>query len=404
MIFAESDIRNRVQTRNGALTGFLRARWRLRKVRSEIDRHHALDAVVIACATQAMVQRLMEYSRRGEVWAYDNPAAASYRSIDSHSGEEKRSYQAHRAHGWQFPLPWPDFRSDVDRCVEQVFVSRPPRRRLCGEAHAATIQSTKQAPDGCTVKRVALQNLNKKNIELILDREGRNRHLYEALKKRLEQYEWNAKKAFAEPSDKSETAQPFLHSDILERSGKEQIVRRVRIVESGASGVRIRGGLAGNSSILRTDVFRSVHWSGRYQYWLVPIYPHHRLAGRLPDRAIRAGKSEEEWQQIDDSFEFLFSLCIDDLVGVRRTKDNEPIIGYFKKTDRSNGTIAVEAADRSWSEPKRIGARNLVELTKYSVDLLGDYYRVGREKRLELAKPVNRHRGRSSARQGGTAL
>lgn len=33
---------------NGALTSFLRARWGLLKVRSESDRHHAMDAVVIA--------------------------------------------------------------------------------------------------------------------------------------------------------------------------------------------------------------------------------------------------------------------------------------------------------------------------------------------------------------------
>ncbi len=49
---SRQDIKNRVQMRSGALTSYLRHCWGLHKDRNENDRHHAQDAIVIACATQ----------------------------------------------------------------------------------------------------------------------------------------------------------------------------------------------------------------------------------------------------------------------------------------------------------------------------------------------------------------
>jgi CRISPR-associated endonuclease Csn1 len=49
---------------NGQLTAFLRARWGFLKIREESDRHHALDAVVIAACSHSMVKRLADYPSR----------------------------------------------------------------------------------------------------------------------------------------------------------------------------------------------------------------------------------------------------------------------------------------------------------------------------------------------------
>ena len=49
-----SDGENRVFASNGQITNLLRGFWGLRKVRADNDRHHALDAVVVACSTVAM--------------------------------------------------------------------------------------------------------------------------------------------------------------------------------------------------------------------------------------------------------------------------------------------------------------------------------------------------------------
>jgi len=52
---------------SGQMTSFLRARWGLVKVRGDSDRHHALDAAVVAACSHGMIQRLSNYSRRKEL-------------------------------------------------------------------------------------------------------------------------------------------------------------------------------------------------------------------------------------------------------------------------------------------------------------------------------------------------
>ncbi len=48
---------------SGQTTAFLRARWGLLKVRGDSDRHHALDAAVVAACSHGMVKRLADYAR-----------------------------------------------------------------------------------------------------------------------------------------------------------------------------------------------------------------------------------------------------------------------------------------------------------------------------------------------------
>lgn len=71
LAFAPSENKIKVQTRNGAVTSFLRAHWGLLKVRADGDLHHALDAAVVACTTQGFVKRVSDYSRKKELWASD---------------------------------------------------------------------------------------------------------------------------------------------------------------------------------------------------------------------------------------------------------------------------------------------------------------------------------------------
>ncbi|MHB0926436.1 MAG: type II CRISPR RNA-guided endonuclease Cas9, partial [Gallionellaceae bacterium] len=52
---------------SGQMTSFLRARWGLVKVRGDSDRHHALDAAVVAACSHSMVQQLSKYSQRKEL-------------------------------------------------------------------------------------------------------------------------------------------------------------------------------------------------------------------------------------------------------------------------------------------------------------------------------------------------
>lgn len=118
-----SNIKNKVQVRSGNVTAFLRRQWGLEKNREESDKHHAQDAVVIACATQGMVQALSKISRKEGV---------------VHIEAVHRKYTIAK--------PWDNFRNDVLTALEKVFVSRSPRKKASGEIHKETIERKTNNP------------------------------------------------------------------------------------------------------------------------------------------------------------------------------------------------------------------------------------------------------------------
>lgn len=77
--------KNQVFASNGQITNFLRHRWGIEKVRSANDRHHAIDAVVVACSSVAMQQKITRFVRYKEM----NPFAKAYDGeyIDPETGE-----------------------------------------------------------------------------------------------------------------------------------------------------------------------------------------------------------------------------------------------------------------------------------------------------------------------------
>lgn len=121
------NIKNRIQMRTGYLTDYLRHQWGLEKDRNENDRHHAQDAIVIACATQEMV---------------------TYLSYVSSVFEKKYEVQEKTGEAWYKSLkkryePWTGFRNEVLASISNIFVSRPPRKKASGSAHKDTIYSSK---------------------------------------------------------------------------------------------------------------------------------------------------------------------------------------------------------------------------------------------------------------------
>lgn len=125
----------RVDVRSGALTHYLRGQWGLEKSRTDSDKHHAQDAIVIACATPGMVQ---------------------YLSTISGLFENKRN---EKGKPWWNNLkqniqePWSGFRSDVCQSIENVFVSRAVRGKATGSAHKETINSPKSGKGSMVLPR-----------------------------------------------------------------------------------------------------------------------------------------------------------------------------------------------------------------------------------------------------------
>ena len=244
--------KRRVFASNGQITNLLRGFWGLRKVRAENDRHHALDAVVVACSTVAMQQKITRFVRYKEMNAFDG------KTIDKETGEVLHQ-KTHFPQPWEFfaqevmirvfgkPDGKPEFEEAdtpeklcallaeklssrpeaVHEYVTPLFVSRAPNRKMSG-AHKDTLRSAKRFVthnEKISVKRVWLTEIKLADLENMVNyKNGREIELYEALKARLGAYGGNAKQAF-DPKDN-----PF-----YKKGG--QLVKAVRVEKTQESGV-----------------------------------------------------------------------------------------------------------------------------------------------------------------------
>lgn len=385
--------KRRVFASNGQITNLLRGFWGLRKVRAENDRHHALDAVVVACSTVAMQQKITRFVRYKEMNAFDG------KTIDKETGEVLHQ-KTHFPQPWEFfaqevmirvfgkPDGKPEFEEAdtpeklrtllaeklssrpeaIHEYVTPLFVSRAPNRKMSGQGHMETVKSAKRLDEGVSVLRVPLTQLKLKDLEKMVNRE-REPKLYEALKARLEAHKDDPAKAFAEPFYKYDKA-----------GNRTQQVKAVRIEQVQKTGVWVRNhnGIADNATMVRVDVFEK---GGKY--YLVPIYSWQVAKGILPDRSVVQGKDEEDWMVMDDSFEFKFVLYANDLIKVQLKKDS--FFGYFIGLDRATGQISLRHHDLDKSKGKdgiyRIGVKTALSFQKYQIDELGKEIRPCRLKK-----------------------
>ncbi|WP_324779123.1 type II CRISPR RNA-guided endonuclease Cas9 [Thiobacillus sedimenti] len=399
---------------SGQLTAFLRARWGLLKIRTDSDRHHALDAVVVAACSHGMVKRLSDYSRRKELEAVRDGF------IDLETGEivNHAMYKQLKEH---FPDPWPGFRHELEarlfidnpvqlraaveglgsypadelEPLKPLFVSRAPQRRNGGAAHKDTIyaQPKRLKIQGGVTQKIPLASLTLKDLDTLVE-PHRNGKLYAAIRERLEAHGGKGDKAFP-------AGNPLRKPD---RGGNPNgpIVRSVTKVIDKQSGIPVRGGLAKNDSMLRVDVFTK---DGKFH--LVPVYVHHKVKG-LPNRAIVAFKDEAEWTVIDDGFNFCFSLHPNDFVKVTQ-RSGENICGYYRGCHSGTGAINVALHDRyafgekttslafSKKSPGKpipndklgliegIGVKLAANIEKFHIDVLGNLYPAPPEMRRDLA-------------------
>ena len=401
---------------SGQMTSFLRARWGLVKVRSDSDRHHALDAAVVAAASHGMVKRLSDYSRRKEL------EKVREGFVDVATGEIVNPAMFERLER-HFPNPWPHFRDELiarlsiddpatlraemerlgsysPEALRPLFVSRAPQRRNSGAAHKETIyaQPCEFKTSGSVTQKIAVTDIKPADLEKLID-PHRNEKLYAALRewvakrdereKHAREIERSAKAAKRELTthEKSEIENLRALPRKPDKNGKPTgpVVRTVTMVIDKLSGIPIRGGIAKNDSMLRVDVFRSKK-DGKFH--LVPVYVHHRVKG-LPNRAIVAFKNEGEWTEMDDGHDFLYSLHPNDFVRVQQ-KGKQPILGYFSSCHRGTGNINLWAPDRNKQVGKNgmiegVGVKTAVSLEKFNVDVLGNLYPATRETRRDLA-------------------
>lgn len=410
--FAETgkyDKKRRTQAVNGAITAHVRKRLGIQKIREDGDLHHAVDAAVVACVSPSMIQKITQYTKHRECI---RKTKEGY--LDTETGElmTREAYDA--KYSPRFPAPWERFRQelearlsdnpaeeiarlhlatyDSEEEIKQVFVSRKPERKTTGPAHKDTIY---RKADGGYIDKVLLTELTLDKLKKYYAPES-DRLLYEALKKRLKEFDGNAKEAFAEPFYKPK------------RDGtRGPLVKKVKIYETYNNTVEVKRGDArasnkhigcarnDSNSMIRVDVFY-IEDEG---YYYVPIYITDVVKDELPNKAVVRRKLPKDWKEMDDK-DFLFSMYPNELIYVERKEVFEltapknssldPTIFktkgffYYRSFNSNTGSFKIYTHDSSYYK-ESLGGKTLSCLKKYTVDALGNYSEVSLpEKRKPL--------------------
>lgn len=408
----------RVETVKGAITSYLRRFWGVQKIREDGDKHHAVDAAIIACVTPKTKNKIERYNQIKESRKMRN---GQYVLEDGEICDS--DYYDKNSH-LVLPYPYKEFINELDARVmdepvlmqnklrllgfnenylmnaKPFVVSRMTSRKAKGCINEATVFSSKYAdnkyPMVCDgnnviVKRTALANLKlDKNGEIngYFQPEG-DAALYNALKQRLVEFDGDAKKAFATPIRK-----PC-------NSGQGNIVRTVKTYETYTGGGMIlekNKGIVKNDGMIRVDLY-----SKDGKYFGVPVYVADLYRGELPKKAATSGKPQNEWRVMDDTYTFEMSIYQDDLLRIesedgielKKNKDVENSVKaptktitndlvYYLGFDRDGARIKIEDTTGCYCGRKRI--MNIKKITKCEIDVLGNVQEI--KKRPKQPQPL----------------
>lgn len=104
----------------------------------------------------------------------------------------------------------------------------------------------------------------------------------------------------------------------------------------------IRGGYVDNGEMPRIDIFTGKEGN----FYAVPIYTMDFASKKLPNKASVANKSE--WLEMDENYEFKFSLYKNDLVAIQKAKMSEPVLCYYVGFTTSTTSIKLIKHDRKY--------------------------------------------------------
>jgi len=363
---------------SGSMTSLLRARWGLLKARGESDRHHALDAVVVAACGHWQVNFLSTYVRK-EGWSFDAEQKAY---VNTFTGEVMSAKEFTNQDDVRKVLskPWPHFRQELlarlniddrdEMCaaskifqtytqealdkLKPLFVSRAPKRRNSGAMHDATIRSSKNLSKGYSVIRLPLIKLTLEKLNDVVGADDkRNKPLIDLLESRLKAHDNNGKKAFAEPLYKPS-------------SGKGPIVRSVKVKTRQKVGMKVRNGVSELGPMLRVNVYKRAQ-----KHIIEPIYS--------ADMSTLIQRTE-----VPEDAQFLFSLCKNEYVRIQIGKKS--YFGYFVQFE-SDGRLTLRAHDQPIPDKKyfRKSVASAVSIEKFNVDVLGNIYLAPPEQRSDMA-------------------
>jgi len=346
-----------VFTRSGKITSMLRQMWGISKDRSKDDKHHAIDAIILACSTNYMVQQLSTYMAK----------------LETTTSNKKQP---------GFRWPWKTFRDDLNQSLSDIKCVRTPQKKISGLLHKQTLYSKKYLDKKRTKVNCPLTHLDEKKLEKIVDKENGNKKLYTSLKHHFEKN--GSKKGYSF----SNTNRFF----IIQKNGEKRPIYKIKIWDDKkvcSGGVELHGGIYEREQINRVDVYLKNN-----KYFLVPIYISDFATGNCPNKAISSGKGAII--EIDQNYQFQFSLHKYDIIKIQ-TKKKGPIIDYyFSSVHSRSGSLIIKNIN---GEPFRIsndgkkpefessiGVKNVTIFKKCCIDLFGEIREVHNHSFLPLKK------------------
>jgi CRISPR-associated endonuclease Csn1 len=355
----------RVFTRPGAITSKLRRAWGLDGLKKDADgerlpddRHHAVDALVLAATTESLLQRMT-------------------REIQQREREGRADDIFH------VQQPWPGFRMDVvksvygENGVGGVFVSRAERRRARGKAHDATIKQVREIGGEKSVYiRKNVLDLKESDLDLIpvpspygkiADPQKLRDQMVETLRAWL-----------ALPPAERKKNPPL--------SPRGDVIRKVRLLTKDKVAVEINGGTVDRGEMARVDVFRKKNAKGKWEFYVVPIYPHQIATMDAPPMKYARGATDEaDWPEINADFEFLWALNPMDYLELVKP-NGEAVEGYFRGLDRATASINASPFHTNQVMIRSIGLKTLSSFRKFRIDRMGRKTEVLREVRTWRGK------------------
>ncbi len=325
----------RVESVTGRVTAQLRRFWGLNNVLAEDGektradhRHHAVDALVVACTHPRMTNRLSRFWQRRDVSGVEEP---------------------------DLPPPWPSIRQDAERAVADIVVSHRVRKKVSGGLHKETVYgdtgidtTTNSVTYREFVTRKPLTAITKKEIDAI-----RDVRIREVVRDWVDDRGGDPKKAFP----------PF---PMVGANGPE--IRKVRLLVRQQIGLMapVATGYADLGGNHHVAIFRLP--DGKVVREVVSLFEAAcRLARRQP--VVR--------RQRDDGAVFLMSLAPGDTI---RFPDGEHAGLWVVTGVWAAGPIVLERIDdaaHATTYRPRVSSIQAANVQKVSVDPIGRIRRAG---------------------------
>lgn len=305
-----------VQIISGSLTSMLRHYWGLDSKDRNTHLHHAQDAIIIAFTTASNIKAFSDYLKAKEN-GYYKKFKAEDKAKNLEEGQDTKTKYFLRE-------PIKDFRDKVQEAIDNIFVSKAPRRTVTGELHEQTVQ-------------------------------------------RQEKY--------------------------FDAYGGEEGVKKAIMLGKIRSH---NGGIVDNGNMVRTDIFRS---KINKKYYAVPIYTYDVAIGKLPNKAIVSGKDKagviKDWLEMDEKYEFCFSLFKNDLVEIQNKKIQKSVYAYYAGVSSSTAYMILKHHSGNLKEVDKgifdknsilgTGIQDLEVFKKHIVSPLGEIIEARFEPRKNIA-------------------